>query len=263
MDNLERTQHLLHSQLPAFARKLDWTRQIIEDGMTKITQPYIAFSGGIDSTVLLDLFWQAGHPMPVLWGDDAWDFPENLAFLKATEQRYGFRLTRIRSLNPWRDWCLEMDRPDLCDDPAALGAWFNPHEWDETWPSLTHGAPLHGYTGVFLGMLAKESRSRQYVLKNGYKPLYQVKSEGGMWHCSPLAAWSKSEVWAYAISHELPYNPVYDKLAELGVPLERRRVAPLTCFRVLHLGSGVVLRSGWGELWNTLACSFPRIREYS
>jgi phosphoadenosine phosphosulfate reductase len=263
MDELERRQHLLHSQLPAFQRKLTYTKQVIADALEVPGKWYVAYSSGIDSLVMLDLIWQSGACVPVLWGDDAWDYPETLDFLTATERRYGFHLTRIRSLNPWRDWCVEMDRPDLCEDPAALSAWHNPHAWNDTWHSLTRDAPSHDYSGVFLGLLAKESRSRNYALRGGLKPLYQVKSEGGMWHCSPLAAWDKRDVWAYVVSRNLPYNPVYDKLAALGVPLERRRVAALTCFRVMQYGSVTAIRQGWPDLYNELASTFANVRSYA
>lgn len=261
MDQLEHRQHLLHSTLPAFARKLDWTRQLIEDALPKMgDNPQVSFSGGVDSTVLLDLLWQAEHPLPVLWGDDGADFPETLAFLKETEQRYGFRLVRVRSMAPWRSWCEEMARPDLADDPEAYEAWMNPRAWDDTWHTLTRDAIRHGYTGVFMGMLASESRNRRIVLRGGGRPLYPVKS--GQINCSPLAAWTKADVWAYVARYDLPYNPVYDILATLGVPLERRRVAPLTCFRVLRFGSGVILRAGWPDLFNQLIATFPGLSIY-
>lgn len=266
MLELERRQHLLHAELPAFARKLDWTRQIIEEAFEKDVCWYVAFSGGIDSTVLLhildsmDCWRRSGYMFPVLWGDDGADYPDTLAFLSETAQHYAIGITRIRSMAPWRAWCMEMDRPDLCDDPEACSAWLNPRTWDDTWHSLTRDAPSHGFSGVFLGMLAKESRTRQYALQNGYRPLYQVKGEGGMWHCSPLAAWSKADVWAYATRYGLSFNPVYDRLAELGVPLERRRVAALTCFRTVQFGSVATLKVGWPALFNQLAATFPCVR---
>ena len=261
MRDMERLQHKLHAKLPAFQRKLDWTRQIIEDACSKEGEWYLAFSGGIDSTVLLDLLWQ-GAKMPVLWGDDGWDYPDTLAFLRETETRYGFRLTRIRSMQPWRDWCTEMDRPDLVDDPEALSAWGNPQQWDATWNSLKD-AVQYGYGGVFLGLLASESRTRSYALKRGFKALYQVAAEQGMWHCSPLAAWTKQDVWSYAVSRNLAYNTAYGHLAEQDVPVERRRVAPLTCFRTMQYGSVVTLRRGWPDLYNQLATTFPHVRTYA
>jgi 3'-phosphoadenosine 5'-phosphosulfate sulfotransferase (PAPS reductase)/FAD synthetase len=263
MDDIERYQHQLHAQLPAFRRKLDWTRQLIDDAMHKMgEQPQLSFSGGIDSTVLLDLLYSSGYRLPTLWGDDGCDFPETLTFLRQTEARYDFHLTRIRSMAPWRSWCEEMDRPDLADDPEAYDAWLNPRQWDDTWHTLTRDAVRHGYTGVFMGMLARESKSRRVTLRDGYRPYYQVAS--GQYNCSPLAAWKKEDIWAYAVSQGLAYNPVYDKLASLDIPLEHRRVAALTCYRVMQYGShGPALRACWPDLSNRLSTLFPRIRAYS
>jgi phosphoadenosine phosphosulfate reductase len=259
---IECLQHRLHARLPAFARKVERAQAIIATAMQQMRTPYLAFSGGVDSTVLLDLVWQAGHRIPVLWGDDGYDYPETLDFLTATEQRYGFALQRIRCMQPWHDWCVEMARPDLCDDPAALRAWGNPCVWGATWNSLKDAHRERGYDGVFLGLLASESRGRGYVLKEGRHALYQVQDEGGMWHCSPLAAWTKQDVWAYVVLHSLPYNAAYDKLAALDIPLEHRRVAPLTCFRTVQYGSHAGLKAGWPDLYNQLAATFPRVRAF-
>lgn len=156
-----------------------------------------------------------------------------------------------------------MARPDLADDPAAVAAWGNPQRWDATRTSVQHEEHQQGYTGVFLGMLAKESRTRAYALHSGYRTLYRVQSEAGMWHCCPLASWDKRDIWAYVVSRHLSYNAAYDTLAALDVPLERRRVAPLTCFRTAHYGSVVTLRRGWPVLYNQLAETFPCVRVFA
>jgi 3'-phosphoadenosine 5'-phosphosulfate sulfotransferase (PAPS reductase)/FAD synthetase len=261
MLEIEKLQHIYHAKLQHFQRKVEKSRAIIDEAISKIDHPYLAFSGGIDSYVLLDLLYSAGNRVFVVFGDDGYDYPESLQFLSDTEERYNFHLHRVRCMQPWRDWCKEMMRPDLCDDPEALAAWGNPPVWDETQDSLKDLSG--GYDGTFLGLLASESRSRTYALKGGTKPLYQVKSEGDRWHCSPLAHWSKRDVWGYIVSRELPYNPVYDKLAELGIPLDHRRVAPLTCYRVMQYGSHVWLRSGWPALYHKLAATFSVIASYS
>lgn len=250
-----------HARLPAFKRKLDKARAIIDEALAINVRWCLSFSGGIDSTALLDLLKDA-HPT-IQWGDDGADFLETLQFLSDAEHRYGFELQRIRCLEPWRDWCVEMGRADLAvPGPAMDAAWLNPHRWHDAWWSLKD-AVHHGYGGVFLGLLAGESRGRRMITHNGRRPLYQVKAEQGMWHCSPLASWDKQDVWAYAMSRNIPYNPVYDRLAELEIPLERRRVAPLTCFRVMQWGSIVQFRQIDLSLYNKMAGIFPKIREYS
>lgn len=261
MRDIEHLKHELHAKLPAFKRKLDKARAIIDEALAINVKWSLSFSGGIDSTVLLDLLNDA-H-LTTRFGDDGVDYPNTLRFLSETEQRYNFELQRIRCLEPWRDWCIEMARSDLAvPGPAMDAAWLNPHQWHDTWPSLKH-AVHHGYGGVFLGLLASESRGRNYALKGGHKPLYQVK-EDGMWHSSPLASWTKQDVFAYVASRNIAYNPAYDRLAELGVPLERRRVAPLSCFCVMQYGShGHILKNIDYEMYNKLSAIFPKIHEYS
>ncbi len=263
MRDMERLQHELHAKLPAFQRKVERAIAIIEDVHEQTQETfYLAFSGGVDSTVLLDMLLRQERVDYILYGDDGFDYPETLEFIEQAKWRYHLDLRCIRCMQPWRDWCVEMSRPDLCNDPEALQAWGNPHNWHDTWDSLKD-ARNHGHGGVFLGLLASESRTRTYVLKGGSRPLYQVKSEGDMWHCSPLASWTKQDVWAYIVSRNVSYNPVYDKIAELGVSLERRRVAPLTCFRAMQYGSHQALKIGWTELYNKLCITFPRVREYT
>lgn len=267
MDEVERRQHLLYSELPAFARKVEWSRQIIEDAFLKAAPWYCAFSGGADSLVVLDLLHQAGHRIDVIWGDNGWDFPETLSFLDETAERYGIPLKRYRTVESFQDFCREMGRPDLAVDYDAPGAWHNPHRWDATW--LLKDTSFDGYAGVFLGLLGTpgkrggESRSRFLQLRGGFRPLYCAASDRHTWHCSPLAAWTKRDVWAYIAQQRLPYNPVYDKLAALDVPLERRRVAELTCYRTAQYGSFVAVRAGWPDLYSQFASIFPGVRAYS
>src|SRR6266702_1102898 len=151
MDELERQQHRLHARLPGFQRKVEWTCQIMDDALAKDAVWYLAFSGGVDSTVVLHLLYQAGRHIDVLWGDDGYDYPESLDFLQAVEEYYGFHLHRIRCMEPWRDWCKEMGRPELIDYLDASRVWGNPRAWDTTWQRLAD-AHIHGYGGVFMGL---------------------------------------------------------------------------------------------------------------
>ena len=268
MIETERIQHALHAKTASYQRKIERAITTIHDmAQQQQIRWYCAYSGGIDSLVLLDLLYSLDYRIPVIWGDDGYDYHQTLHFLLATEERYHFMLTRVRSMDPWRDWCEEMGRPDLATDPEALAAWGNPKIWHHTWRSLSKDAPTL-YDGVFLGMLGTspkrggESVTRQLQMRNGTRHTYQVVSEQNMWHCSPLAHLTKYDIWAYVVSRELPYNPVYDMLATLGVPVRYRRVGPLTCFRTVQYGSVVTLKAGWPAAYNRLAATFPMVRSY-
>lgn len=259
MTPMERVALAGYSRLAIFERRLHEAQQCIQHARDLGVRWYLAFSGGVDSTVLLDLLWQNSMPCDLRWSDDGFDFPETLTFLQETEARLNAPLHRVRNMHSWRLWCEEMDRTDLVADPAALTAWGNPHAWNSVREETMH-QEWREYGGVFLGLLASESRARGYALKGGSQPLYQVKSEHDMWHCSPLAHWTKRDVWSYVASRDLAYNPVYDRLAECGIPLEYRRVAPLTCYRTMQYGSHVALKTAWPDLYNRLCVLFPDVR---
>ena len=259
--SLEALGWLGHSRTNAFRRAVEQAQRVIDEA--PVTSWYCSFSGGSDSLVLLDLLHRSGLAPDVVWGDDGADYPETLDCLAAVERDYGLRVWRVQCLEPWSDWCRELGRADLAAPPVTqevLDAWLNPHAWSATWPSLRSGSRQAGFGGVFLGLLAAESAGRRRMLRGGKRPLYQVTSEGTMWHCSPLASWDKLDIWGYIAWRGLPYNPVYARLAGFGIPLEQRRIAPLTCFRVMQYGSHAWLRMGWPDLFERLAATFPAIR---
>jgi phosphoadenosine phosphosulfate reductase len=188
----------------------------------------IAFSGGKDSTVLLDAVLAVVPEIDVCWYDDGWDYPETLAFIDATEKRLGKRILRV-AYPPEELWAgLDPDR----EHPSDLMA----KDMDER------------YFAVFLGLRAGESGRRRWLFeRRGY--LYWHKTDR-QWHCCPLWDWTTEDIWTYIVEHNLPYNAVYDKLAQLGVPLEYRRVGPLTAGVVYRYGAMAVLHRGWQFLYN-------------
>lgn len=265
----ERLQSQLHARLPAFASKAARAESVIADALAiPDVRWYVAFSGGVDSTVLLDLVLRQCPDVVVIWGDNGWDVPDTLAFLDTTQARMGRPIIRARTIESFQDWCREMDRDDAAADPDLPGVWGNPcGSWDFTW-SLKDTS-FDGYSGVFLGLLGTkgkdggESTRRFIQLRGGHHALYQVASDRDTWHCSPLASWTKYDVWAYIASRNLPYNAAYDTLARLGVPFARRRVSELTCYRAAQYGSHVWLKHGWPDLWNRFAAVFPAVRQFA
>jgi 3'-phosphoadenosine 5'-phosphosulfate sulfotransferase (PAPS reductase)/FAD synthetase len=106
-----------------------------------------------------------------------------------------------------------------------------------------------GYDGAVFGTRMGESPGRRVGLRR-WGILHERPEQG--WHVHPLAHWEIADVWAAIAAWELPYNPVYDVMAKIGVPRERQRVGPLP------LSEGWVLRDGWPELWRRLNARYGR-----
>lgn len=240
------------------ARRVQATQDYIRQGLTLSHAPYLAFSGGKDSTVLLHLVQAQAPTIPVVWSDDEWEYPETVAFVAAV--RAGLAAGQLRIITApithapgFTSWAA--DRPWLRQpDPSAL--WYN-----APMGGMQAHARAQGYDAVFLGLRADESRERRLRLTQAGPVAWVQGTQMG--HVSPLAWWSTDDVWAYILAHDLAYNPVYDRLSAFGVPPQYQRVGPLAQRRVLGYGQLATLQRGWPVLFNQLAALWPDARAYT
>lgn len=74
-----------------------------------------------------------------------------------------------------------------------------------------------GAGGSAIGITKDESTPRRKAIqKNGL--LFQMVS--CMWRCYPIGYWTARDIWAYIVSNDLPYPPIYDALEQSGVAYE-------------------------------------------
>ena len=246
MQALERAGWIARARAAVFMRRLDKAQEIVRQALCEYEGWSVSFSGGKDSTVVLDLIEDIAPGLPVCWLDDGWDYPETLQFLRDTEARLGRGILRVTSPVTAPFW---RQVPYGGDDPA----------YDH--PSDLDFARWKGLYNTFLGVRGQESGARRIHLR-AHTPIYYSR-DWGHWNCCPLADWEHEDVWAYIVSRSLPYNSVYDRLAELGVPLEHRRVGPLTAWMVWDKGALAMARAGWPELYRRFVAAFPVAAQYT
>lgn len=229
----------------AYKYQVDYAIKSIKRAAVECDSWYVAFSGGKDSTCVLDLVNSIMPNCGILYVDEEWLLPETEEYLQRQAERFGSRFHRIRK----RDQHAEF-----------FTAWEND---DEVWTGKNvtgRYAEMHGWQGAFLGLREEESGKRRVHLRTGGRLFFNQGRQ--IWQCNPIAGWTWQDVWAYIYSRGLDYNHAYDRLDEIGVEPERQRIGPLANRFVLGYGQLVILKRGWPDLFNEFAARHPEARAY-
>lgn len=244
----------LHARLEPTRRRFDRALRRVEAFLDAHPDTYVAWSGGKDSTVVAHLATRVDPAVTVGHYESDWCFPETHGHMADVAQRFGWR--RV-------DWQVGSALEAL----KGNGSWdFTAPDGPDLWAETTLLGParlaMADHTGMMWGLRAKESDHRAKLLAR-HRGTFQRRtgSCAGQWVTSPIWDWSTLDVWAYHAVHGIPPNPVYRRLAELGVPERNHRVSLVISSDGLTQGRGVWLRRGWPELWTRIVQALPRLRE--
>lgn len=241
----------LYARLPVFARRVNRAKEIIREGLQASSRPYVAFSGGKDSEVVLHLVIQEKPDIPVVWFHQGAEFPDTEDIVKRLAKEWNLNL-HIEHVKP--------DLLDLLEEYGAYGTQVRSEYKNGDiarrliYEPAARLAKENEFDGVFMGLRREESRGRSYV-----KPCRLVKYDG-LWHINPLYGWKKEDVWAYLTVNELPYNAVYDKTKFRS--RDDIRVSPWAGGKFKTYGRFVELKYYYPDLFNEFAGRFPGVRKY-
>jgi len=236
---------------------------------------YVAFSGGKDSLVALHLAHQVAPDVPVAFFDSGLEFPETYSYLAEIAERWRLNLHTI----PARMTTLEvLATSGAWDHDAAEAVVPNLHQVLITEP-VAKAHRIHG-PGELWGVRAEESRGRAAAYANALRAAHcsceppcagaarrsrhggRIVRVNGTVAFGPVWDWKTDEIWGHVARHQLPVNPVYDKLRRLGAPEHFLRVSTIIDGTRLEEGRVTWLRRGWPDLFEELAATLPRLREF-
>lgn len=227
---------LLHAKTKIFHIRLQQARTIIEKALDLDMKPYVAFSGGIDSTAVFNLLKEQKPDITGIWSDDEWYLPETGEYIERMQQENDVHHIRTN---------------------AKHTEWFSiKGDWD----GIPDYAKSLNMEMVFLGLRQDENSYRRIHLRK-FGSLFFAQSDD-TWHCNPIHNWSRLDVWAHVHSLGLDYNRAYDKLEEMGIAMHRQRIGPLAQRLVLGYGQIAILKRGWPDLFNRFAEQHPEARSY-
>jgi len=226
----------------------------IRDMLNTCKKPFVAFSGGKDSTVLSSLVRRVQPDIAHVFYDyEGCNFPETEDFLKRLVKK-GMNLIRYKM-------------PSLVEVYKAAGgimqhnsryqiAGFRKRLIARPWREVL---AKYGFDASFVGLRAGESGGRLSLLQSRGKKYWNKKDE--QWQFLPLGWWTAEQVWMYIDSHHLDYNSLYDKLIRFG-NREEARVSTWTCAVKMEAGTFSILKNIHLGIFNHLSTEIPEVRNY-
>jgi 3'-phosphoadenosine 5'-phosphosulfate sulfotransferase (PAPS reductase)/FAD synthetase len=260
MQQSERELYFLHSRLPVHQRRIDRSIRIVRDAITQHPINWgVSVSGGKDSIVLAHICAQAGHDGP-LFHYHASEIPvENTALVIDLGRQLNREVITKHITGDFDLW-QRHGRAIISADTAEDKKIIAQHDRDYR-ADISRAVADAGIEGLFWGLRMDESRARKMaILRNGI--IYRAKTRTEM-TCHPLAHWTARDIWAYTLSHGLPYLRRYDAAEDR----ETERSETTFIFGaggdgLWGAGQGARLRNSDPVLWARLCLAYPELQIY-
>ncbi|MFR6405653.1 MAG: phosphoadenosine phosphosulfate reductase family protein [Holdemanella sp.] len=173
----------------------------------KVDVFYVAFSGGKDSVVALDLVQRAlpHNCFKVLFGDTGMEFPDTYETVEkikqiCAEEKIEFLQAKSK-LKPENTW-------QIFGPPAVTIRWCcSVHKTTPQIIQLREVLQKPDFTGMaFTGVRGDESLSR-----SEYDAISYGGKHSGQYSCHPILEWNTAELFLYIYENGLTFNNAYKK----------------------------------------------------
>ena len=220
---------------------------------------YVAFSGGKDSTVLLDLVRSIYPDVPAVFADTGLEYPEIRQFVKTIPnvtwikpkmnfkkviEKYGYPVVSKEQARYIRD--VKGGTTEYMRNLRMNGKWYNngfvsgkisekwkylidaPFKISEQCCDVIKKRPFHQYEksgrSAYIGTMAGDSRFRnQSYIRYGCNMSNGKASR-------PMMFWTEDDVWEYIKEENLKYSKIYD--------MGEKRTGCMFCAFGVHMEKG-------------------------
>lgn len=187
-----------HALRPSYLRKLDAMRSMVAALDPHTT--YVSFSAGKDSSVIAHACHDAHPGIPIMMVDPG--CPTH--WLERERERwcsYALEMGWNLTIYPWDKWGTKRD--------SGSEQQYRDRIHSSMFADITDRATTDGLTCRVMGLRAAESRQRtMLVASRGDAYAYADGSRAAL----PIARWSTEDVWAYIVTHGLPWLDIYDAI---------------------------------------------------
>ncbi|MFL9999010.1 phosphoadenosine phosphosulfate reductase family protein [Paraburkholderia sediminicola] len=241
----------------------------------RFDHPVVSFSGGKDSTVVLNLALQVARetgrlPLEAHFYDEECISPDTEAYVERVRAQPDIRLT-------W--YCVPIKHRNACSRQQPYWYCWNPDERDKwvrpmpacavsTMPGFMRGMmipdcshlPFAGASktvAMLRGIRTQESlrRLRMTTTTTIDNYIHASPNSRHVWLCDPVYDWKFEDVWVAPSRFGWDYNSTYDRFEAMGLAHHHQRVCPPFGEEPL------VLPHTWGvcypDMWHRMIARVP------
>lgn len=238
-----------HARTIAMRRKVELARHEIERE-TKTGRFVVCSSWGKDSCAIVGLVLSViGPGFDVVHLESLYELPGAADLIEWARARTVIHtVSTERTLTEYIAWLqahgLHYERESLLESGKAS-------KRDE----LTEWIREHGFATQLVGMRAQESKGRRACFRaRGLS--YGAR---GLRMCNPIGWWTTRDVWAYLVSHSIPWHPLYDRETH-GETRETLRNGGWLSVHGCNDARIPWLRAHYPDEYRRLAAEFPQVR---
>ena len=198
-----RNKKLEENGIYSLFEKINSANELIKKSLEISENPKIAFSGGKDSLVVLDLVRKFNNINAVFCNTKV-EYKETIQFVNTIEN-----VTELTPIKGFWTCAKEYGLPTRKSEAKRHGNYCCLFLKEKP---ATEYYKKENVDLIFTGLTSSESRNRMMLFKR-MGPYYFAKTEK-LYKCHPIYDWSESDVWNYIKLKKLPYNSIYD----MGLP---------------------------------------------
>jgi 3'-phosphoadenosine 5'-phosphosulfate sulfotransferase (PAPS reductase)/FAD synthetase len=243
----------------AYFKRLSWSQSIIMDvGMSKPIA--VSVSGGKDSLVMLDLVLSSvkkKNVKPFLI-DCGTLLPDTHECIDRMSKYFGIEIETVKT------------SPQLTEAFRAGNYWgykngdpklYGSFDFDKILVSEPSDRFMkkHELDTVLIGTRSEENPRIRGMNAAVHGVVYKLKS--GITRVLPIDKWTTPEIWGHIAKRGLPYSKAYDRMAAIGLPVEKQRTSVFFGTSAETIGRYVYLKMIAPDLFNKFASEFPTIAE--